>query len=105
MLEPGGVSRMIESAVTLLPEPDSPTTATVSFGAMSKVRPFTTWRHRPSTRNEVFRSRMERMGVVMLSAFGGSRGSDHATGVERIAQTIADEVDRQDGEEDCSAGK
>ena len=33
---PGGVSRMIDSAVTLLPEPDSPTIATVSLGAMSK---------------------------------------------------------------------
>jgi hypothetical protein len=34
---PGDRSRMIDMAVTLLPEPDSPTTATVSFAPMSKL--------------------------------------------------------------------
>ena len=36
-MRPGGVGmrRMIDSAVTLLPEPDSPTMATVSPGPMS----------------------------------------------------------------------
>ena len=64
---PDGVSRMIDSAVTLLPEPDSPTTASVSFGAMSKETLRTTGFHSPSTRKEVVRLRTERIGVVMSS--------------------------------------
>jgi hypothetical protein len=61
---------MIESAVTLLPEPDSPTTARVSFGAMSKETFRTTGFHRPSTRKDVVRLLTDRMGgVVMRGAF------------------------------------
>ncbi|MET3889451.1 hypothetical protein ABIE41_000527 [Bosea sp. OAE506] len=56
---------MIDSAVTLLPEPDSPTTATVSFGAMSKETLRTTCFQAPSTRKEVLRLLTDRMGVVM----------------------------------------
>ena len=47
---------MIESAVTLFPEPDSPTIATVSFGPIEKERSRTTGRQPPSTRKAVVRS-------------------------------------------------
>jgi hypothetical protein len=53
-----GSSRMTESAVTLLPDPDSPTTATVSFGSTSRSRPFTAGCQAPSVRKSTFRSRM-----------------------------------------------
>ena len=50
-----GVSRMIDKALTLLPEPDSPTNATVSPGATENETPCTTSRHAPSRRNAVVR--------------------------------------------------
>ncbi|MNU02393.1 hypothetical protein D3C72_2460820 [compost metagenome] len=62
-LEFCGSSRMIDSEVTLLPEPDSPTIATVSRGATSKLTPLTTDRHSSPTLNEVVRSRTERTGA------------------------------------------
>ena len=40
-----GISRMTERAVTLLPEPDSPTIATVSFAATSNDTLRTTGSH------------------------------------------------------------
>ena len=75
LLELGGVSRMIDSAVTLLPEPDSPTTASVSCGLMSKEMLRTTGFQSPSTRNEVVRFETERIGEVMP---GPSERSDWA---------------------------
>ena len=59
---------MIESAVTLLPEPDSPTMATVSFGPMEKERFRTTGRHSPSTRKAVVRPETSRIGSVTRRA-------------------------------------
>ena len=56
---------MIDMAVTLLPEPDSPTTATVSFGPISKLISLTTLRHSPPTRKAVLSLEMERIGLVM----------------------------------------
>ena len=57
-----GSSPMIDSAVTLLPEPDSPTIATVSRCPISNEIPFTTVVHSPSTRNAVVRLRTARTG-------------------------------------------
>ena len=59
---------MIDSAVTLLPEPDSPTMATVSRGAISKEMPLTTVVHTPSTRNAVVRSRTASTGAGPLTS-------------------------------------
>ena len=61
------LSRMIESEVTLLPDPDSPTIATVSPGETSKEMSRTTGFQAPSTRNEVVRFSTERTGAVERS--------------------------------------
>ena len=53
---------MIESAVTLLPEPDSPTIATVSFAATSNDTLRTTGIHCPSRMNEVVRPEIDSTG-------------------------------------------
>src|SRR5882724_10394673 len=58
-----GMSRMMERAVTLLPEPDSPTIATVSFAATSNDTFRTTGIHCPSRMNEVVRPAIDRTGV------------------------------------------
>ena len=57
---------MIDSAVTLLPEPDSPTMATVSRGPISNEIPFTTVVQTPSTRNAVVRLRTASTGPVVM---------------------------------------
>ena len=51
----GGSRRMIESAVMLLPEPDSPTRASVSRAAMLKLISFSTASQRPSAGSSVVR--------------------------------------------------
>ena len=60
---------MIDNAVTLLPEPDSPTIATVSRGPTSNEIPLTTVIHWPSTRNEVVRSRTSRTGTGLVASY------------------------------------
>ncbi len=54
---------MTDSDVTLLPEPLSPTMATVSPGMTSKETLRTTLAHCPSTRKDVVRPRTERTGA------------------------------------------
>src|SRR6185295_18028792 len=58
-----GMSRMTERAVTLLPEPDSPTIATVCFAATSNDTFRTTGHHCPSRRNEVVSPEIDSTGV------------------------------------------
>src|SRR6185436_7614951 len=63
----------IDIAVTLLPEPDSPTSATVVFSGSSKLTPLTasTRRMTPSSRpmrNETRRSAIESNGAPTLAA-------------------------------------
>jgi hypothetical protein len=57
-------NRMMTSAVTLLPEPDSPTNAMVSRGATSKERLSTAGRHAPPLRKLTVRSRTLQTGPV-----------------------------------------
>jgi hypothetical protein len=54
-----GIGRIMESAVTLFPEPDSPTIATVSFAAISNETFRTTGNHCPSRMNEVVRPEID----------------------------------------------
>ena len=65
-LVPSCRSRMIDSAVTDLPEPDSPTMATVSPVSMAKSRLRTTGTSAPSTRKEVVRPSTLRTGSVIV---------------------------------------
>jgi hypothetical protein len=70
---PCWTSRMIESAVTDLPEPDSPTTATVSPLPMAKPTSRTTGSHAPSTRKEVVSPSTVKTGVLILHLSGAGR--------------------------------
>src|SRR5579863_10182094 len=94
-MRPGGSIRPITARpVTDLPAPDSPTTPSTSPFAMSKEMPSmarnTLWRVTNSTR----RLRTERTGSVMRSDFSKARSSKFR--IERIAQPIAEQVDRKD---------
>ena len=60
LLLAAGRSRMTESAVTLLPDPDSPTMATVWRVPTSKDKASTAGRQTLSTRKATERSRTER---------------------------------------------
>ena len=55
-----GSSPMIDKAVTLFPEPDSPTRATVLPTPISKLTPSTTVFHPPACRKEATRFLTER---------------------------------------------
>ena len=63
-IRPGGcgISRMIDSILTLFPEPDSPTIPSVSPAAMSYVTPSTAWTTPSSVLNSTVRSLIERTG-------------------------------------------
>ncbi|MGY3425852.1 hypothetical protein ACVWZW_006356 [Bradyrhizobium sp. F1.13.4] len=63
-----GMSRMIESAVTLLPEPDSPTIATVSREAISNDTSRTTGIHCRSRMKDVVRPETDSTGDCALTA-------------------------------------
>src|SRR4051794_38685840 len=73
---------MTDIMVWLLPEPDSPTIATVSPGLMSRSMPLTAWRMPSPVRKRTLRSRTARTGSVMSAVLR----------VEGVAQAVADEV-------------
>src|SRR5689334_18335736 len=58
-------SRMIESAVTLLPQPDSPTSPTVSPSATSKLTPLTARTSPSLVKNEVRKSLTRNSGASL----------------------------------------
>src|SRR5215472_5617272 len=122
---------MIESAVTLLPEPDSPTIATVSRGPISNEIPLTTVDQTSSTRNDVVRLRTERTVIRAnrrwmrakgrperaLHPLGGQRAASlfllrawgssslaFESGVDSVAQAVAEQVQREDHYENRNAG-
>src|SRR3954453_7922454 len=110
---PGGAGtrRRIDSAVALLPQPDSPTIA--------KVSPGMTWNETPSTartmpsrvKNQVFSSATSSSGrPATASDNGGAAAADGTVSataltpgsqaprkarIERVAQSVAKQVDRQ----------
>ncbi len=67
---PGGmsISRSTLRAVTVLPEPLSPTTASVSPGSTDRLTPSTARTVPSSVRNQVRRSRMSSSGALMPRA-------------------------------------
>ena len=92
---------MIDSAVTLLPEPDSPTIATVSFAPIEKDRLRTTGHHAPSTRKAaVSSSNLEDRFYHAPASY-----LDDASRVERVAQAVADKVDDRKVRKIAAPGK
>src|SRR5256886_8902116 len=89
-MRPGGWARryMIDRAVTVFPQPDSPTRPRTSPLPMSKSTPSTARRIPREVVNSVLRPRTTRMG---------STGLPPCPGIEDVPQAIPEEVDR-DGE-------
>src|SRR3712207_6109341 len=81
--------------VWLLPEPDSPTMATVSPGATSRLMPFTACRMPSPVRKRTLRLRTERTGSAILAVLR----------IEGVAQAVADEVETEQGRDQENGGE
>src|SRR5215204_736890 len=101
---------MTACAVWLLPEPDSPTIATVSPGATSRSRPFTACSTPSPVRKRTWRPRRERRGMatgqvrrdrVRTSRFM-ARGAEF---LARGAGFLARGAEEVDGDVDEGGGK
>src|SRR4051794_31529126 len=88
----------IESAVTLLPLPDSPTMPTQSPSATSSETLSIAVTQPESTRNCTVRSRSESSGAVTSVASLEPR-------IEHVAERVADEIEAERGEADGDAGE
>src|SRR5438105_1772073 len=104
--------------VTLLPDPDSPTIPRTSFSKTSKETPSTAFTTPSSVGKWTVRSRTERTGSPDAGGDDGSfsRSAKGSTltrsspsvdglGVKGVAQSVAQIVDGQDGEQDGQAGE
>ncbi len=78
---------MIESAVTDLPQPDSPT--------IPSVRPFSTWKETPSTAWTT-PSRVKKCVLRSLTSRSATGLRLPGAGVEGVAEAVRDEVRAQD---------
>src|SRR3981081_2702580 len=91
-----GMSRISDMAVTDLPQPDSPTMASVS--------PSSTWKETPSTERLIpsgvrkWVCRFSTSSSAILQALGHSR-------IERITQAVAEQVDGEHGDRKERGGK
>src|SRR5438067_7870869 len=90
-----GTSRMMESAVMLLPHPDSPTSASVSWRSTVKLTLRMAACQRPSIRNSVVRLSTTSAGALFMPK----------PRVGRVAQPIAEHVQSQHDNEDREARK
>src|SRR5262245_58057774 len=102
-MRPGGIGTSFSTdiAVTVLPQPDSPTTPTVSPRAIVRSTPSTACSMPSSVSKCVFRPRISRSASLDLTS--RVLPSHHFAGVERIAQSITDEIYAQHREEDRGA--
>src|SRR6266849_2336259 len=91
----GGTNRMMDSEVTLFPQPLSPTSPRTSPRSMAKLTPSTARSTPCAVAKWVSRSCTARSGGT----------SDLEARVERIAQPVAEEVDGQHGQHDGEAGE
>src|SRR5260221_70656 len=113
---PGGeaTSRRMLSAVTLFPLPDSPTTASVSPAWSANDTPSTARTMPSSVKKWVWSSRTSSRASLnsrLPSSFASPHRSppsflpsQRPAWIERVAQPVAEEVERHDGEEDRAAG-
>src|SRR5262245_26028182 len=106
-MRPGGIgtSFKIDMAVTVLPQPDSPTTPTVSPRAIVRSTPSTACTMPSSVLKCVLRPRISRSASLTPDFTSRPLPSHHLARVERIAQSVTDEIDRQHREKDRGAGK
>src|SRR6185436_9687033 len=91
-VRPGGSTRpRMEKPVTVLPQPDSPTSPRISPGLTEKLTPSTALTTPARVKKWVFRSSTTR--VLSVKA-----------GIQHVAQPVADQVDAHDGGEQRKAG-
>src|SRR6478736_6482947 len=90
----GGRRPMTASMATDLPEPDSPTMASTSRASTCRSMPLTAL----NTPTEV-----SKLTVRFLTSRRCIASAPLELGIERIAQAVADEVDRQHGDQDGKA--
>src|SRR6266567_6413019 len=93
-----GSRRIMDSAVTLLPQPDSPTIPTVSPACTDRLTPSTARVMPSSVTNWVRRSSTRRSASTMSHPPGEAR-------IEPVAQPVAHQVDREHGQREAGAGK
>src|SRR5262249_50382009 len=105
-IRPGGsgTSRISDNAVMLLPQPDSPTIASVSCGVSEKLTPSTAlttpWRRSKNVCSPSTSSK----GGSLRTVMDGSRQSIAQPRIKDIAQRIAEQVGAEHGEADGNAG-
>src|ERR1700677_1720962 len=95
---PRACKRRMESAVTLLPLPDSPTTPRLSPSAMAK----------DTSSTAVLQPRSPRNWTVRFSiSSNGAAISDAAlqAWVEEVAQAVAEQIEAERGQGDAETGK
>src|SRR5690606_15181186 len=92
---------MMPIMVWLLPEPLSPTTASVSPGRTSRSMPLTAFTSPSGVVKETLRSRTDRIGSM---AFVSSVMSA-VLRVERVAQAVADEIQREERDDEEDGGE
>src|SRR5512132_3570383 len=86
----------IDSDVTLLPQPDSPTMPSVSPGAMSKLMPLTAYTVPRRVQKRTCMSSTESRGCLLATR--------PQLPIERLAQPIPDQVEAEHGEDDRKTG-
>src|SRR5258706_10325174 len=104
----GGTSPMMDKAVTLLPQPDSPTIASVSLCWTAKLTSRTAGCQPPPVRNTVTRFSTARIGasaVVITPRPPRSSFAAPQLRIDGVAQPVAEHIEREDDEQDGEAGK
>src|SRR3981081_307805 len=83
-----------------LPEPDSPTTQTISPALRSSETPSTAWERSPLWGRAIFKSLMATAGARVISApvLGQAR-------IERVVEAFADQIKAEHRKQDGDAGK
>src|SRR5215470_19884910 len=84
-------------AVTDLPEPDSPTTQTISLAPTVRLIPRTACGRSPTPLMATERLAISRTGALMSDPLGH-------LGIERVTQPVAQYVDREDSHRKAYAG-
>src|SRR5215471_13139678 len=92
-----GSSPITACAVTDLPEPDSPTTQTISLAPTVRLIPRTACGRSPTPLMATERLAISRTGALISKLF-------RHLGIERVAQSVAQYVDGEDSHRKAYAG-
>src|SRR4029077_507358 len=106
-MRPGGIGTSFNTdmAVTVLPQPDSPTTPTVSPRAIVRSTPSTACSIPSSVSKCVLRTRISRSVSPTPNFTSRAIPSHHLAGIECIAQSVSDKIYGQHGEKDRGPGE